>query len=501
MAMQGGIEQQIPPQATVIMLGFPSLSYVPTTHTGVGNTRVFAPIDFFMARIPPFFFFPPSLFSLLPRRGGRIDSLVGRLPEPSDQIAVQFAGVPARPRRHFRREKVHDDAVLVRRPHRPVPPQKGGAGAFLPAEAQRSIVKPRNKPLEPHGHLDQAAAEAGGHAVDHAAAHHGLAHSRPFRPLRSMGKQVRHGRGEVMVRIHEAGAARNDAVPVVVGVVRERDVEAVLEGDELRHRVRRGAVHPDLPVPVHRHEPECRVHLVVHDLHVEAVPPGDRTPVGHPRPSQGIDSQPQAGHADRLHVEDGTQVVDVGTDVVVEMRRRGGAGPPDPHPPPPPPTPPPFTPAARSAFAFSSIPRVASVSAGPPCGGLYLKPPSSGGLCDGVITIPSASPVSLFRLWTRIAWETTGVGVYPPPRSIITSTPLAASTSRAVPNAGSESAWVSIPRNRGPVMCRRLRYRQIAWVMARIWASLNPHRREEPRWPDVPKETRCSRTAGSGRSV
>ena len=33
-----------------------------------------------------------------------------------------------------------------------------------------------------------------------------------------------------------------------------------------------------------------------------------------------------------------------------------------------------------------------SVSAGPPEGGLYLKPPSSGGLCDGVITTPSASP-------------------------------------------------------------------------------------------------------------
>ena len=31
-----------------------------------------------------------------------------------------------------------------------------------------------------------------------------------------------------------------------------------------------------------------------------------------------------------------------------------------------------------------------SVSAGPPFGGLYLKPPSSGGLCDGVTTIPSA---------------------------------------------------------------------------------------------------------------
>ena len=30
------------------------------------------------------------------------------------------------------------------------------------------------------------------------------------------------------------------------------------------------------------------------------------------------------------------------------------------------------------------------MSAGPPCGGLYLKPPSRGGLCEGVTTMPSA---------------------------------------------------------------------------------------------------------------
>ena len=43
-------------------------------------------------------------------------------------------------------------------------------------------------------------------------------------------------------------------------------------------------------------------------------------------------------------------------------------------------------------MASSWIQRVTSVSAGPPLGGLYLKPPSSGGLCDGVTTIPSARP-------------------------------------------------------------------------------------------------------------
>src|SRR4030065_851752 len=56
------MEEQIPPHAAAIMLGFPSLSYVPTTHTGVGKTRVLAPIDFFMASIS-FSLFPRFSFS------------------------------------------------------------------------------------------------------------------------------------------------------------------------------------------------------------------------------------------------------------------------------------------------------------------------------------------------------------------------------------------------------------------------------------------------------
>ena len=43
-----------------------------------------------------------------------------------------------------------------------------------------------------------------------------------------------------------------------------------------------------------------------------------------------------------------------------------------------------------SSLARSWIHLVAVVSAGPPLGGLYLKPPSSGGLCEGVMTMPSA---------------------------------------------------------------------------------------------------------------
>ena len=60
-----------------------------------------------------------------------------------------------------------------------------------------------------------------------------------------------------------------------------------------------------------------------------------------------------------------------------------------------------FTPrklAARNLFAFAPIQSVTAPSAGPPVGGLYLNPPSSGGLCEGVMTMPSASPVVRCRL-------------------------------------------------------------------------------------------------------
>ena len=65
-----------------------------------------------------------------------------------------------------------------------------------------------------------------------------------------------------------------------------------------------------------------------------------------------------------------------------------------------------------SSLARAAITLVASESAGPPWGGLYLNPPSWGGLCEGVTTIPSASPAPVVRPWLarRIAWLTAGVG-------------------------------------------------------------------------------------------
>ena len=127
-----------------------------------------------------------------------------------------------------------------------------------------------------------------------------------------------------------------------------------------------------------------------------------------------------------------------------------------------------------------------------------MMPPSSGGLCEGVITIPSARPEVRPRLYVRMACEITGVGVALRDQKV--ETPFAPSTSSAVSCAGSERACVSLPRKSGPLVPCALRYSHTAWVTARMCASLNARLSDEPRCPLVPNATRCSGTAGSGRS-
>src|SRR4051794_29200115 len=154
--------------------------------------------------------------------------------------------------------------------------------------------------------------------------------------------------------------------------------------------------------------------------------------------------------------------------------------------------------AASSSFARFAIHLVASVSAGPPFGGLYLKPPSWGGVCDGVMTTPSASPAARLWLWARIACDTAGVGVNPPALSTSTVTSFATRTSTQVSHAGPESAWVSAPTNSGPSVPSRVRYSTIACVVAAMWSSLNEVFSDVPRWPEVPNATACSGFDGSG---
>jgi hypothetical protein len=83
------------------------------------------------------------------------------------RVPVVLAGVLAGDGGDLGGEQVHDQAVLVGRPHGAVAAQEARAGAFLAAEAERAVEQPGGEPLEADRHFAQPPAEAGDHAVDH----------------------------------------------------------------------------------------------------------------------------------------------------------------------------------------------------------------------------------------------------------------------------------------------------------------------------------------------
>ena len=166
-------------------------------------------------------------FFLRRRRG--VDALVDRVAQLAREVLVQLARIAARLRRHLRREQPQQEAVLVGHPRRSVEPQERGAGALLAAEAQGAVEQPAHEVLEADRHLDELPSDVGSHAIDHAAAHDGLAHRRVRAPARPVAEQIRDAHGQIVVGIEEPGAPGHDAVAVGVGVIGEGEIEAVAE--------------------------------------------------------------------------------------------------------------------------------------------------------------------------------------------------------------------------------------------------------------------------------
>ncbi len=124
-----------------------------------------------------------------------------------------------------------------------------------------------------------------------------------------------------MVRIHQPGRRCDDAVPIGVGIVRKGDLVAILEPEEPGHRVRAGAVHANLAVVVDGHEREGRIDLRIDDSNAQLVDGVDRLPIMDGGAAERVDGEFETGGADRLHIDDVTQVVDVGQDQIFLMRR------------------------------------------------------------------------------------------------------------------------------------------------------------------------------------
>ena len=189
-----------------------------------------------------------------------------------------------------------------------------------PPNPRLPSTRPRDEPLEPDRHLEQAAPEVGGDAIEHRARDQRLADGDVRAPVATSAEQVRDRHGQEMVRVHQPGARRDDPVPVGVGVVGEGDIEPVAQLDQPRHRVRRRRVHPDPAVPVAGHEPELRVDDLVGDRQVEAVAVADRRPVGDAGAAERVHAEPKPGAADGVHVDDRGEVVDVAAHEVVGGR-------------------------------------------------------------------------------------------------------------------------------------------------------------------------------------
>ena len=278
---------------------------------------------------------------------------------------------------------------------------------------------------------------------------------------------------------------RDDPVAIGVGVVGEGDVEAVARARSGRPS-RRATSSPSGSCRPSRAGTKRKVGStrVVDDRQVEAVALGDRGPVGGARAAERVDAEAQAARADRVEVDRPREVVDVGRDVVA------AAGPAAPRPA--------RTrarrrsPASSSALASRSIQPVTSVSAGPPCGGLYLKPPSSGGLCEGVTTMPSALPPSAAAVVGEDRVRDDGrrrEAVRGVDDDVDAVRGEHLDDGRA---AGSESACVSRPRNSGPSMpcCARGSGRPPRSMASDVRLVERRRRSDVPRWPEVPNATR-----------
>ncbi len=95
-----------------------------------------------------------------------------------------------------------------------------------------------------------------------------LAHAAFSRPRRFCASRAGFGTGtgnhhrQIVIRIHDQRCATYSAVPVMIGIATPGDVDSrSFSAIKLRHRVGRRAIHANLPIPIHGHEPERLVHI------------------------------------------------------------------------------------------------------------------------------------------------------------------------------------------------------------------------------------------------
>src|SRR4029079_9632143 len=124
-------------------------------------------------------------------------------------------------------------------------------------------------PLEADRNLVEFAIQCGGDAIDHLTADHRLTHGRAVDLFVPVLEKIIDSDREVMIGLKQTRLARDDSMPVMIRVTSKRNVEAILQSNQICHRVSRGRVHADLAVPIHCHETEGRIDELVYDSKVQ----------------------------------------------------------------------------------------------------------------------------------------------------------------------------------------------------------------------------------------
>ena len=203
------------------------------------------------------------------------------------------------------------DAVFIGGPGRAVAAQEGRARALLARKSERSAQQAVHEPFESDRNLEHLAAEFGGHAIDHAARHHGLADCRILAPSGAIREKIMDAHRQVVIGRQQAGTARDDAVPIVIGIARKRDIELVLQADQALHGVGRRRVHADAAIPIERHEAEGGIDGVVDDGQIQSIAIADGSPIMHARATQRIDAQIQLRAANDIEIDHLAQIGDI----------------------------------------------------------------------------------------------------------------------------------------------------------------------------------------------
>ena len=80
-----------------------------------------------------------------------------------------------------------------------------------------------------------------------------------------MLKKIINSNGQIVIGRQQTRAAADDAVAIMVGVARERNVELILAVNQTLHGVLRRGIHSYLPVPIERHERKRRINRFADD--------------------------------------------------------------------------------------------------------------------------------------------------------------------------------------------------------------------------------------------